>query len=101
MTMLLATGLLVGQIFAATTSIEIKLKHNSAAETQTRQQLEMLLQKYPLTPWYFTSTKPARFVNRVHLAPPLLSLAAQCRNASFGKRCGGLGLLAPSCITTT
>ena len=52
-TMLLATGLLAGQIFAGTTSVEIKLKHDSAAETQTRQQLETLLQKYPLTPWYF------------------------------------------------
>jgi len=54
--MLLAAGLLAGQIFAGTTPVEIKLKHNSTAETQTRQQLQMLLQKYPLTPWYFTKS---------------------------------------------
>jgi hypothetical protein len=54
--MLLATGLLAGQIFAGTPSVEIKLKHDSTAETQTQQQLEMLLQKYPLAPWYFTNS---------------------------------------------
>jgi hypothetical protein len=35
-------------------AIEIKLVHQTAAEAQTKQQLERLLGQYPLTPWYFT-----------------------------------------------
>src|SRR6266542_3181085 len=33
--------------------------------------------------------------------PQRASLVAQCKNASFLKRCGGLGLAPPSCTTTT
>src|SRR5215831_2637444 len=42
------------QLAAAPSPIEIKLVHQSAAEAQTKQQLERLLGQYPLTPWYFT-----------------------------------------------
>jgi hypothetical protein len=50
----LAWGVPIDQLFGATPSITIDLKHQSAAEVQTKQQLERLLAQYPLTPWYFT-----------------------------------------------
>lgn len=37
-----------------TPAIEIKLAHGSPEEARTKDQLNRLLQHYPLTPWYFT-----------------------------------------------
>ena len=55
--MIVAIGLLAGPLMAASPeTVEIKLKHNSAAEVLVRQQLERLLQSYPLSPWYFTKS---------------------------------------------
>ena len=51
---LFVIALLTGQVFAAAPSLEIKLKHNSAEEAQTKKQLERLAEAYPLAPWYFT-----------------------------------------------
>jgi len=36
------------------TPIRIRLRHDSAAERETRTQLERLLRKYDLSPWHFT-----------------------------------------------
>ena len=50
-----AIGLVAMQLLAASPdAVEIKPKHNSAAEVIVRQQLQRLLQSYPLSPWYFT-----------------------------------------------
>lgn len=53
------TAILLGVtqlVSASPQTVEIKLKHNSAAEVMVRQQLERLLQSYPLSPWYFTKS---------------------------------------------
>jgi hypothetical protein len=53
----LAISLIAGQIMtAAPDVVKITLKHNSAAEDRTKHQLERLIQSYPLSPWYFTTT---------------------------------------------
>lgn len=43
-----------GVLAVSTPQIEIKLAHNSAQEARTKDQLQRLLQQYPLTRWYFT-----------------------------------------------
>ncbi|HEV2805738.1 MAG TPA: hypothetical protein VGW57_12500 [Chthoniobacterales bacterium] len=37
-------------------AVEIKLAHNTPGEARTCDQLNRLLQQYPLAPWYFTKT---------------------------------------------
>ena len=49
------TAVLATAALAATPEIEIKLAHGSDAEARTRDQLNRLLQQYPLHRWYFTT----------------------------------------------
>ena len=49
-----AGGELADQPPGTSSSITIEPKHGSAAEAQTKEQLERLLAQYPLRPWYFT-----------------------------------------------
>jgi hypothetical protein len=51
---LLCAVLTTGSVAASTPQIEIKLAHDSKVEARTKDQLNRLLQQYPLAPWYFT-----------------------------------------------
>ncbi len=55
---MLATILVVGVLASPVPppAIEIKLAHGSPEEARTKDQLNRLLQQYPLTPWYFTKS---------------------------------------------
>ena len=46
-------------------------------------------------------TKPARLIDRIHFCAALLLEPGRPVQKPFGKRCGGLGLLPPTCSTTT
>lgn len=52
------SGIFAGAVLGAAevSPIEIKLAHGSVGEARTRDQLNRLIQQYPLGPWYFTKS---------------------------------------------